>query len=124
MDYDLQARLGKLSEDYQERLAQIRQLQERAGQVTASARSRDGLISVEVGAQGQLVALRLDPGAYERLSPQRLAAVIMELARSAASDAAARVREVMAPVLPTEADLARAASPTLTMLRDMAGGQR
>lgn len=124
MDYDLQARLGKLSEDYQGRLAQIRQLQEQAGQVRASARSRDGLISVEVGAQGQLVGLRLDPGAYERLSPQRLAGVIMELARAAASDAAARVREVMAPVLPTDSDLARANSPTLSMLRDMARGER
>lgn len=124
MDYDLQGRLGALSEDYQGRLTQIRQLQEQASQVTASARSRDGLISVEVGAHGELLALHLDPGAYERLSPQRLASVIVELARGAAADAAARVREVMAPVLPTDGDLARAASPTLSLLRDMTRGQR
>jgi DNA-binding protein YbaB len=80
-------------------LAEIRQLQQRAGQVMVTSRSRNGQVSVEVGAQGQLMGVSLDPGVYDRLSPQRLAAVIVELARTAA-DAAEQVRQIMAPVLP------------------------
>jgi DNA-binding protein YbaB len=97
---ELQGQLEALAENYQGKLAEIRRLQQRAGQVTATARSRNGQISVEVGAQGQLIAVSLDPGVYDRLSPQRLAAAIVELARSAAADAAEQVRKIMAPVLP------------------------
>jgi DNA-binding protein YbaB len=100
LNEELRAQLEELSENYERRLAEIRQLQQRAGQVTATARSRNGQISVEVGAQGQLLAISLDPSVYERLSPQRLAAAIIELARSAAAEAAEQVRQIMAPVLP------------------------
>lgn len=89
-----------LSEDYEKRLAEIRKLQQRAGQVTATARSRNGLISVQVGAQGQLLGVRLDPTVYQRISPQRLSATLTTLAKTATADAAGQVREIMAPVLP------------------------
>jgi DNA-binding protein YbaB len=92
--------LEELRASYQDKLAEIRQRQERAGRVTSTARSRDGQISVEVGAQGQLLGLKLDPGVYDRLSPQRLAAALMELAKKAAADAAGQVQQIMAPVLP------------------------
>jgi len=100
VDDQLSAYQQELAADYSERLAQIRHLQERAAQVTATARSRNGLIGVEVGAHGELLAVKLDPGAYERLSPQRLAKVLVDLAKTAAADAAGQVRELMAPVLP------------------------
>jgi DNA-binding protein YbaB len=96
----LSERREELSAGYEKRLAQIRSLQQRAGQVTATARSRNGLISVQVGAQGQLLGVTLDPSAYDRLSPQRLAVVLVELAKTAAADAAGQVRDIMAPVLP------------------------
>jgi DNA-binding protein YbaB len=122
VDYELQARVDELAGGLRERLGQVRVLQERAGLVRAAAQSRDGLISVEVGAHGELLDVRLDPGVYERLSPQRLAGVIVELARVAAADAAGRVREVMAPVLPAEGDLGEGGSPTLGVLGEMARG--
>jgi DNA-binding protein YbaB len=100
LNEELRAQLEELSWNYQERLAEIRRLQERARQVTVTARSRNGQISVEVGAQGQLLDVSLDPGVYDRLSPQRLAAAIVELAKTAAADAGAQVRDIMAPVLP------------------------
>jgi DNA-binding protein YbaB len=96
----LRSRLEELSAEYEKRLAQIRNLQQRAGEVTATARSRNGLISVQVDAQGQLLSVSLDPSAYDRLSPQRLASVLVELAKTAAADAAEQVRDIMAPVLP------------------------
>jgi len=99
-DDDLRGQLEDLTADYGERLAQLRQLQAQARQVTVVARSRDGLISVMVGAQGQLLAVDLAVGVYERLSPQRLAAAVMELTAEAAAEAANRVRKLMSPVLP------------------------
>ena len=100
MNDQLSAQRQQLSADYEKRLAQIRNLQQRAGQVTATARSRNGLVSIQVGAQGQLLGVSLDPGAYDRLSPQRLAATLVELAKTAAADAAGQVQDIMAPVLP------------------------
>ncbi len=100
MNDQLSEQREQLSAEYEKRLAEIRKLQQRAGRVTATARSRNGLISVQVGAQGQLLGVRLGPGAYERLSPQRLAATLAELAKTAAADAAGQVREIMSPVLP------------------------
>jgi DNA-binding protein YbaB len=88
------------SADFEKRMAEIRKLQVRAGKVTATARSRNGLISVQVNAQGQLTAVSLDPLAYDRISPQRLAATMVNLAKTAAADAARQVQEIMAPVLP------------------------
>lgn len=67
---DLRAQLEELAADYVKRLAQLRQLQVQAGRVTAVARSRDRLISVTPGPQGQLLGVDLDPAVYERLSPQ------------------------------------------------------
>lgn len=98
VDDELSDDLEELRASYQSKLAEIRELRERAGRVTSTARSRDGLISLEVGAQGQLVALSLKPGVYERLSPQRLAAALTDLARTATAQAAGQAREIMAPV--------------------------
>ncbi len=53
-----------------------------------------------VGARGQLLGVDLNPAVYERLSPQRLAAAVMELAAAAAADAAEHVRQIMGAVLP------------------------
>lgn len=100
VDDELSDNLEELRASYQDRLAEIRQLQERAGRVTSTARSRDGLVSLEVGAQGQLLALSLKPGVYGRLSPERLAATLADLAKTATAQAAGQVREIMAPVMP------------------------
>jgi DNA-binding protein YbaB len=100
MDEQLQAQMAELAGGFQERLAEIQQRQQAANQVAVTARSRDGMVSVEVGAYGQLLDLVLDPGVYERMSPQRLVAAIKELARTATVDATARSQEIMAPVVP------------------------
>jgi DNA-binding protein YbaB len=114
------ARLQDLAAGYQIRLGQVTSLWDRARQVTATARSQDGLVSVEVGAHGQLLVLQLDPGTHDQLRPDQLAAVIAEAAQAAAADAAGQVLEIMAPVLPSGAGLARGTPPTLDTLRDRA----
>lgn len=100
MDDELHAQMEDLAADFRERQARVRELRRQLSAVTASARSRDGKISVEVGPQGQLRAVWLDPGTFDRSSPQRLAAAIVQLAGIATADAARKVQEIMAPVLP------------------------
>jgi len=100
MDYDLQASLARLAADYRERLSELRRAQETLRDITATARSHDDSVAVEVGPQGQLRAVRLDPDVYDRMTPHRLALTITQLAGEAAADAAGQVRAVMAPFLP------------------------
>jgi DNA-binding protein YbaB len=100
VNYDFQRQMDDMAADFQERRSRARELRKQLSAVTGSARSRDGMISVEVGAQGQLRGVWFDPGLFDRQSPQRLAAAIMELAGIATAEAARKVQEVMAPVLP------------------------
>jgi len=100
MDDELQAKMADVTADFHERHTRVQELRKQLGAVTASARSRDGMISVEVGAQGQLRRIWLDPGVFDRQSPQRLAGAIVELAGIATAEAVRKVHEVMAPVLP------------------------
>jgi DNA-binding protein YbaB len=122
MDYELRTQVEELAAGYQERLDRVQEARERVGRVTAVARSRDGLIGVEVGAQGLLLDLRLDPGVYDRISPQRLAGAILELTRMAAANAAAQIREIVAPVLPEGQGPGE--PPPLDVLRDWAARGR
>jgi DNA-binding protein YbaB len=101
VDDQLSENLEELRANYQNKRAEIRERQERASRITSIARSRDGLVSLQVGPQGQLLGLSLNPGVYDRLSPQRLAAALMELAKTATADATEQVREIMAPVMPS-----------------------
>jgi DNA-binding protein YbaB len=100
VDDQLSDDLEGLRANYQNSLAEIRELQARARRVTSKARSRDGLVNLEVGAQGQLLSLSLNQGVYNRLSPQQLAATLVDLAKTATANAAGQVREIIAPVLP------------------------
>jgi DNA-binding protein YbaB len=102
MDDRTRASLHQISDNYHERLAELRKMQQDVQNVTATARTRDGSVSVEVGAQGQLRDIRLGPRAYERMNPQRLARTIMELAGEATQEASGRARQITAAFLPEE----------------------
>jgi DNA-binding protein YbaB len=97
---ELPPALDALAAQASEQAAAVRRAVERVGELRVVAGSADGLVLVEVGAQGQLHRVRLDPGVYERVPPAELAEVITRLVHSAAADAADRAREIMGPVLP------------------------
>ncbi|GAA2299934.1 hypothetical protein GCM10010149_56140 [Nonomuraea roseoviolacea subsp. roseoviolacea] len=72
----------------------------RAIQVTET--SRDGLVSVTVGARGDLIRLDLDPRIYRRPDARHLADTIAETARRATVRAQERIVEIFEPVIPAE----------------------
>lgn len=83
-----------------EQMAALKHAVEQVGALSVSARSADGLVQVDVGAQGELRGLWLDDSVCDRVPPEKLGEVITGLVRQAAAEAAERAREIMGPVLP------------------------
>ncbi|MDP9865565.1 MULTISPECIES: YbaB/EbfC family nucleoid-associated protein [Streptosporangium] len=81
---------GKLSKQYEK---MIDELSEANGQGEAA----DGLVRVEVGPEGSLIGVKIDPRAM-RLGSEALADAIMEAATKAQTRATERLSEVMAPL--------------------------
>jgi DNA-binding protein YbaB len=102
MDETTRALLQDIAVNYQKRLDELRQMQRDVREVTATARTRDGSVSVEVGPQGQLRDLRLDPQVYQRMNPQRLTHTIMKLVGEASQEAADKAKEITAAFLPED----------------------
>jgi hypothetical protein len=90
---------GELVDDWQagfeERAAQARQLSTRLAGLTASARSPDELVTVTVGASGDLVALELAEGVRDRPA-EATAREIMATLQGARAALTASVAEVAA----------------------------
>lgn len=91
---------GDIVADYRERMKQLQQLQRDIREVTASARTRNGEVWVEVGAQGQLRDIRFHPDALKRMTPQQLAHTILQLTGEAAKDASGQAKEMTAALMP------------------------
>ncbi|WP_245642542.1 YbaB/EbfC family nucleoid-associated protein [Nonomuraea candida] len=103
------------------------ELHARAKAVQVTETSPDGLVSVTVGARGDLVRLDLDPRIYRRPDARKLADTIAETTRRAAAAAQERVTEIFAPVIPPEqfrAHLDGDLETVLARLSDPAGGAR
>ncbi|TQL96473.1 YbaB/EbfC DNA-binding family protein [Actinoallomurus bryophytorum] len=93
---------GGMPADYGRRLEELRRLRSDVDDVTATARSRNGDVWLEVGASGELRAIRFGPQALKQLSAQRLAQTIMTLVTEAREDAAGRAKEMTAAFLPED----------------------
>ena len=91
---------GDVPADYARRMEELRRLRQEVTEVTATARSRNGDVWVEVGASGELRAIRFGPQALKRLSGRQLAHSIMALVAEATEEAAGRARELTAAFLP------------------------
>ncbi|MFB4278023.1 MULTISPECIES: YbaB/EbfC family nucleoid-associated protein [unclassified Nonomuraea] len=103
------------------------ELHARAKAVQATETSRDGLVSVTVGARGELVRIDLDPRIYRRPDARGLADTIAETARRAAATAQERVMKIFEPVIPPDqfkAHLDGDVETVLARLADQMGGGR
>ncbi|MFF5208741.1 YbaB/EbfC family nucleoid-associated protein [Streptosporangium sp. NPDC000396] len=81
---------GKLAHQYEK---MVDELVEATGQGEAA----DGLVRVEVGPEGSLISVKIDPRAM-RLGSEGLEEAIMEAASKALSNATALLNDVMAPL--------------------------
>lgn len=92
---ELQARFERMQE-------QGPALHDKAQAVQVTEKSRDGLISVTVGARGELVRLDIDPRIYRRPDSRALADTIAATIKAAAATAQERVLEIFEPLVGRE----------------------
>ncbi|WP_240669903.1 YbaB/EbfC family nucleoid-associated protein [Actinoplanes solisilvae] len=95
-----------------DRAEQARALALRASDLSATARSRDGLVEVTVGAEGQLIRLRLD----ERTRQQPSAATaesIMETLQAAKDHLLRQFEEATAETVGPDSETGRALTEAL-----------
>ena len=100
MRAELRASLEGLMEDYGRRIERLRKMQQDLREVGATAKSKDGLVTVVVGPRGRVQDITLDPRVYRRLSTSELSQTIMSLIGEATSDVADQMQKIMAPFMP------------------------
>jgi DNA-binding protein YbaB len=86
----------------EQRFEELRRLRRDIAEVTATSRSRNGEVSVEVGAQGELRDIRFTRQALAEMSGQKLAHLVMTLVAEASKEAAGKATEMTAAFLPDE----------------------
>lgn len=102
MPSDHRAEVEDLLADYRRSRERLAATREELSAITETA-SAEG-VRVTVGPQGALRDLVLADDAYQRHRPDQLAALIVRLTSDAARSAARRAADVLAEVLPEDAD--------------------
>ncbi|MGV9772977.1 YbaB/EbfC family nucleoid-associated protein [Streptosporangium sp. NPDC003464] len=100
MTDEFRAVMDGLVEDYNRQAGQLREMYGKLSELTATARSEDRMVTVTVGARGQVRDIQFDPRVYRKLSPSELAQSVMDQIGAATAEVAERTRELMAPFVP------------------------
>jgi DNA-binding protein YbaB len=105
----MRARLDQALGEYDRIAAGLRDARARMREVSGTARSDDGGVTVTVGPRGTLTGLEIEPRTYRKSSPSELSELILAVAAKAVADLNARMEGVMRPFLPPGASYADAA---------------
>jgi len=98
---------------FEERAAQARELAARLSQLTATARSEDGLVEVTVGPSGVLVGLELDEEIRQRPAEHTAREILATLAAAQAAITKAAT-EVTAETVGADSETGRAVIASFT----------
>lgn len=98
----MRAQAEALQATFERLTAEAPAIHARARAVEVTEKSRDGLISVTVGARGDLVRLDIDPRIYRRPDSRALADTITETIHLAVTKAQDRVVELFEPLIPAD----------------------
>ena len=85
---------------YTEQLANLGEMQGRLGEISCSVTSARQVVSVTVGFHGQVSDVKFPTGAYKRMAPAELAAVVLSTINEAHARARVVFAEVVAPTMP------------------------
>ncbi|MER7361346.1 YbaB/EbfC family nucleoid-associated protein [Nonomuraea wenchangensis] len=100
MSEEFRLTVEELAKEYNRQATQLREAYGKLSELTATAESRDRMVSVTVGPRGQVQNIKLDPRVYRKLSPSQLARAIMEQIGAATGQVAGQTKELMAPFMP------------------------
>jgi DNA-binding protein YbaB len=95
----LRADFEALSAEFERSRKQLDVMQRRMPTLRGTAESPDKLVTVTVGARGELRELEIDPKAYRKLSPTELAETIVETTAKASRAAFAEVEQLLKPFM-------------------------
>jgi DNA-binding protein YbaB len=112
-----QSHIDEMLQQYRQMRDRLGALQQEVAALSATARSPDGLVTATVGAQGQVVGLRIDPEALRRLDAAALAGQIVATAGVAAGAVRERAGETLKGFVPPRFKDAIDADGTVDVLR-------
>jgi DNA-binding protein YbaB len=92
--------LADALKDFEQKQSQFDERRQRMNALSASATAPRQVVSVTVGARGELTSLTFPTSAYKRMPPAELAAVILKTAEEARSQVMKQTAELLAPSLP------------------------
>lgn len=94
--------VDELAAEYNNQVQLIRDTHEQLKALEATAQSKDGMISVTVGAQGHVRAIRFNPRVYNKLSPSELATALTQQIHRATAEVSERRQELIRPLMPAD----------------------
>lgn len=114
MRLEWQAHIDEMLQQYRQIRDRLGDAQRQVSELTATASSEDGMVTVTVDHQGDLVELQLNPRVYRVLDYLTLSETIVETTKRAVSEVRQQAKDLMTPLLPPNTG---SADPT-----DPAGG--
>ncbi|MEV1173000.1 YbaB/EbfC family nucleoid-associated protein [Nonomuraea sp. NPDC049784] len=89
--------LEQLVQEVNRQTEQLKKMQEKVRELSATARSKDGMVTVTVGPRGEVRTIELDPRVYRKLSPSELSASIVDQIGRATRQVSGDMKELMEP---------------------------
>ncbi|GAA1278789.1 YbaB/EbfC family nucleoid-associated protein [Saccharothrix xinjiangensis] len=93
----MREQVDSLLGELRKKTSELRETQERAMAITATAVSPDGSVRASVDSAGALTKLEFSPNAFDRTTPDRLARLTTETVTQAVAKARTELNEVLAP---------------------------
>jgi DNA-binding protein YbaB len=97
-------RLEQLFAEYQRQRDGLADMQRRMSEISASATSPRREVTITVGQNGVLTDIQFANGAYRRMTPSDLTAVVMATFQEAKEAAFEEAARILAPMLPDGVD--------------------
>jgi DNA-binding protein YbaB len=97
-------RIERLFEEYQRQRDNLADMQRRMSEISASATSPRREVTVTVGQNGVLTDIQFSNGAYRRMTPTDLTAVVMATFNEAKEAAFEEATRILAPMVPDGVD--------------------
>lgn len=100
MRLEWQAHIDEMLQQYKQIRDRLGDAQQQVAQLTATAESDDGMVSVTVDHRGELVSVTLHARTYRMLDPSALGETIVATAKQATQDVRDQAKAIMSPLLP------------------------
>src|SRR5690349_16186374 len=89
--------LEQLVQEVNQQTEQLKKMQEKVRELSATAKSKDGMVTVTVGPRGEVRTIEFDPRVYRKLSPSELSASVVEQIGRATRQVSTEMKELMEP---------------------------